>query len=78
MSSGSFKDVITKICVYKSYIHYMYKQDLVLNNPLGLVGFYDILTLVGYLMPNPVYTYTEYKINKRKSYIFTVYIYMYV
>ena len=24
----------------------------------GLVGFYDISTIVGYLMPNPLYTYT--------------------
>ena len=24
----------------------------------GLVGFYDISTIVGYLIPNPVYTYT--------------------
>ena len=23
----------------------------------GLVGFYDISTIVGYLMPNPLYTY---------------------
>ena len=23
----------------------------------GLVGFYGILTIVGYLMPNPLYTY---------------------
>ena len=25
-------------------------------NILGLVGFYDISTIVGYLMPNPLYT----------------------
>ena len=24
---------------------------------LGLVGFYGISTIVGYLMPNPLYTY---------------------
>ena len=24
----------------------------------GLVGFYGISTIVGYLMPNPLYTYT--------------------
>ena len=24
---------------------------------LGWVGFYGILTIVGYLMPNPLYTY---------------------
>ena len=25
---------------------------------LGLVGFYGISTIIGYLMPNPVYTFT--------------------
>ena len=29
-----------------------------------LVGFYDISTLVGYLMPNPLSTYIEYMICK--------------
>ena len=29
-----------------------------------LVGFYDIAPLVGYLMPNPVYTYIKYMISK--------------
>ena len=29
-----------------------------------LVGFYGILTLVGYLMPNPVYTYIKYLVKK--------------
>ena len=24
---------------------------------MGLVGFYDISTIVGYLMPNPLHTY---------------------
>ena len=26
----------------------------------GLVGFYGISTIMGYLMPNPVYTYIRY------------------
>ena len=26
-------------------------------NQFGLVGFYGISTIVGYLMPNPLYTY---------------------
>ena len=32
--SGSFKNVINKLFVYKSYVFnvYMYKQDLVLDN----------------------------------------------
>ena len=29
ISSGSFKDVVNKICLY---LIYMYKQDLALNN----------------------------------------------
>ena len=34
MSSGLFKDVIYKLCVYKSYT---YKEDLALNNLQGLI-----------------------------------------
>ena len=38
MSSDSFKnDVTDKLFTYKSYIIYMYKQDLVLNNPQELI-----------------------------------------
>ena len=36
-----------KSCLY-IYIEYI---------GFGLVGFYGISTVVGYLMPNPVYTY---------------------
>ena len=32
MSSGSFKDVIYKMCLEIIYLVYMYKKDLVLNN----------------------------------------------
>ena len=37
MNSGSFKKVICKLFVYKSYISniFMYKQDLALNNQQG-------------------------------------------
>ena len=38
MCSGSFKNVIYKLCVYKSYVFDMYKQDLALNN-LERLGF---------------------------------------
>ena len=31
---------------------------------LGLVWFYGILTIVGYLMPIPFYTYIKYMISK--------------
>ena len=40
MSFGSFRnDVIYKLFTYKSYIFsiYMYKQDLALNSPQGLI-----------------------------------------
>ena len=37
MSISSFKNVIYKICIDKSSLIYMYKQDLALNN---LQGFY--------------------------------------
>ena len=30
----------------------------------GLVWFYGISTIVGYLMPNPFYTYIKYMISK--------------
>ena len=34
MSSRSYNDNVTsKLFAYKSYIQYMYKQDLTLNNP---------------------------------------------
>ena len=29
----------------------------IIGKMIGLVGFYSISTLVGYLMPNPLYTY---------------------
>ena len=35
------------------------------RSELGLVWFYGISTIVGYLMPNPVYTYIKYIICKR-------------
>ena len=39
MRSGSFKKLINKLFVYKSYIfnEYLYKQDLALNNPQELL-----------------------------------------
>ena len=37
VNSGSFKNVIYKICIYYSYLIYMYKEDLALNNLLGLI-----------------------------------------
>ena len=33
----------------------------------GLVWFYGISTIVGYLMPNPFYTYIKYMISKHIS-----------
>ena len=35
----------------------------------GLVGFYGISTIVGYLMPNPLYTYILHMISKYILYI---------
>ena len=40
----------------KSYV-YMYIKSI----GFRLVGFYDISTIVGYLMSNPLYTYIKYK-----------------
>ena len=37
----------------------------------GLVGFYGISTIVGYLMPNPLYIYIY-------IYIYIIYIYIYI
>ena len=39
MRSGSFKNDINKLYVYKSYISnlYIYKPDVRLNNPQGLI-----------------------------------------
>ena len=34
----------------------------IMNLRLGLVWFYGISTIVGYLMPNPFYTYIKYMI----------------
>ena len=34
ISFGSFKDVIYKLCIYKSYV---YKEDLALNNLQWLI-----------------------------------------
>ena len=40
-------------CLY-IYIKYIW---------LGWVGFYGISTIVGYLMPNPLSTYTKYDLS---------------
>ena len=37
MSLGSFKDVIYKICLEIIYLISMYKKDLALNDPQGLI-----------------------------------------
>ena len=37
MSSGSFKNVIYKMCLQIIYLIYMYKKDLTLNNPEWLM-----------------------------------------
>ena len=37
MSFGLFKNVFYKLFVYKSYIWYMYKPNLALNNLQGLI-----------------------------------------
>ena len=42
-----------KMVNFISYL-YMFLYERTSN---GLVGFYGILTVVGYLMPNPLYTY---------------------
>ena len=61
-------DATDKQSVYNSYILiYMqiYKQDLALNNQQGLICHKTQLTsLVGYLIPNPVYW--EYCVNMNK------------
>ena len=31
-----------------------------LEKPFGFVGLYGISTIVGYLMPNPLYTYPQW------------------
>ena len=41
---------------------------------IGLVGFYGISTLAGYLMPNSVYTYTH---THTHTYIY-IYMYTYI
>ena len=37
MSSGSFKNVINKMCLEIIYLTYMYKDDLALNNLQWLI-----------------------------------------
>ena len=37
MSSGSFKNVINKMCLEIIYLIYMYNPDLALNNLQGLI-----------------------------------------
>ena len=41
--------------LYPSYISFSFKQFW-----FGLVWFYGISTIVGYLMPNPFYTYKQF------------------
>ena len=52
MSSGSSKNNVNyTLFVYKSYIWYMCKQDLVLNNPQGLTCHKK--------QTDPIYHYSE-------------------
>ena len=37
MSIGLFKNFINKMCLQIIYLTYIYKQDLALNNPQGLI-----------------------------------------
>ena len=37
MNTGSFKNVINKMCLEILYLIYMYKEDLALNNLQGLI-----------------------------------------
>ena len=37
MSSGSFRNVIFRICVHRLYIYYQFKDDLALNSIQGLI-----------------------------------------
>ena len=37
MSSGSFENIINKMCLQIIYLAYMYKEDLALNIPQGLI-----------------------------------------
>ena len=39
MSSGSFKDVIYKMCLGVTYLIYIYKEDLALNNLQCLLSY---------------------------------------
>ena len=41
----------------KGVLHILQFQDWSFTIIFGLVGFYGISTIVGYLMPNPLYTY---------------------
>ena len=54
MSTGSFKNNITYklLFAYESYYIYMYKQDLALNNPQGLICYKT--------QPNQIITFNIY------------------
>ena len=50
--------IIILYLIIISYLKpYNWVQTNKYNQGIGLVGFYGISTLVGYLMPNPVHTY---------------------
>ena len=47
--------MVTCLMAYQLSMGYLMPKSNLFEN--GLVGFYGISTLVGYLMPNPLYTY---------------------
>ena len=49
MSSGSFKNVIYKMCLEILYLMYMYKKDLVLNNLQWLICHKNKLNQILYI-----------------------------
>ena len=44
------------VCVYQEHIN-IYLSNTNILDLVWLVGFYGISTIIGYLKPNPLYTY---------------------
>ncbi len=67
MSSGPFKNVITKMCLEMIYLIYMHKKDLALNNQQWLICH----------KTQPTNQPTNQSYNPIHTYIY-IYIYIYI
>ena len=66
---GEHSNRLTNVQLECYYVPHTYYTTITFSD-WGLVGFYGISTIFGYLMPNPVFTYIKWFVNSFGRYIF--------